>query len=214
MASTSGWADIEKFNGTNFELWKLKLEDLLFDRDLWSVVSGIKPLGMKQEDWDLTNQMARGLIRLSLADSVLLNVHEEKIANSLWKKLGDIYQGKSLVNKIFLRKKLYSLKIDGWMALVDHLISFNMVIAQLISIGVSIDEEDRCMLLLCSLPDSWDHLVMAIKSMTTKLKMDEVVATLLSEEMWKKSSKATKEALSVRGRSKEKSKKKDTMSKS
>jgi hypothetical protein len=44
--------------------------------------------------------------------------------------------------------------------------------------------------------------------------MDEVVAALLSEEMRKKSSEASKEALSVRGRSKEKSKKKDTKSKS
>ena len=51
---------------------------------------------------------------------------------------------------------------------------------------------------------------MAIRSTTTKLKMDEVVAALLSEEMQKESSKAAKEALSVRGRSKEKSKKKDT----
>ena len=132
---------------------------------------------------------ARGLIRLSLADSILLNVHEEKTAHSLWKKLGDIHQGKSLVNKIFLRKKLYSLKIDGGTTVADHLNSFNMVIAQLTSVGVSIDEEDQCMLLLYSLPNSWDHLVIAIESTTTKLKMDEVVIVLLSEEMQRRSSK-------------------------
>ena len=91
MVSTSGWENIENFNGTNFELWKLKVEDLLVDQGLWSVVSGIKPSGMKQEDWELMDQKARGLIRLSLVDSVLFNVHEEKIAHSSWKKLGDIY---------------------------------------------------------------------------------------------------------------------------
>ena len=68
------------------------------------------------------------MIRLSLVDLVLLNVHKEKTSNSLWKKLRDIYQGKSLVNKIFLRKKLYSLKMDGGTAVVDHLNSFNIVI--------------------------------------------------------------------------------------
>ena len=49
MTGTSGQANIENFNGTNVELWKLKVEDLLV-HDLWIVMPGIKPLGMKQED--------------------------------------------------------------------------------------------------------------------------------------------------------------------
>lgn len=50
MASTSGRVDIEKFNGGNDELWKLKMEDLLVDGDLWVTVSGTKLASMKQED--------------------------------------------------------------------------------------------------------------------------------------------------------------------
>jgi hypothetical protein len=69
-------------------------------------VFGSKPSGMKQEDWDIIDRNAKGLIIIYLAESVLLHIHEEKSASSLWKKLGDIYQGNSLVNKIFLRKKL------------------------------------------------------------------------------------------------------------
>jgi hypothetical protein len=30
--------EIEKFNGKSFELWKLKMEDLLVDRDQWIMV--------------------------------------------------------------------------------------------------------------------------------------------------------------------------------
>lgn len=150
MASTFGRMDIKKFNGSNFELWKLKVEDLLVDRDLWVVVSGQKPSGMKQEDWDLVDRKATGPIRLCLADSVLLNIHEEKTACLLWKKLGDIYHGKSSVNKLFLRKKLYSLKMDGGTSLAVHLNAFNVVLAQLTSMRDTITEEDRCM--LCSVP--------------------------------------------------------------
>lgn len=79
----------------------------------------------------------------------------------------------------------------------DHLYSFNMVIAQLTYVSVSFDEEDQCMLLLCSLLDFWDQWVTTIGSMPTKLKMDEVVFVLLFEEMQKKSSEVAKEALSV-----------------
>ena len=133
-----------------------------------------------------------------------MNVHEEKTADSLWKKLGDVYQGKSLVNKLFPRKKLYSLKMDEGTGVADHLNALNMVIAQLTSVGVSVSEEEHCMLLLCSLLDSWDHLVMAIGSTTTQLKMDEVVATHLSEEIQRKSSKVAKEALITQLRAKDK----------
>ena len=37
MLNTSS-IQIEKFNGQNFELWKLKMEDLLVDREQWIAV--------------------------------------------------------------------------------------------------------------------------------------------------------------------------------
>lgn len=105
------------------------MEVMLLDRYLWVAAFGIKPPGMKQEDWDLTNRKVKGLIRLCLVDSVLLNVHEEKTITTLWNKLGDNYQGKSLVNKFFLRKKLYSLKMCKGTSLADHLNTFSMIVA-------------------------------------------------------------------------------------
>ena len=41
---SSSRIEIEKFNGKNFELWKLKMEDLLVDKEQWIVVDpGIEP---------------------------------------------------------------------------------------------------------------------------------------------------------------------------
>ena len=43
MASSSR-IEIEKFNGKNFELWKLKMEDLLVDKEQWIAVDpGTQP---------------------------------------------------------------------------------------------------------------------------------------------------------------------------
>jgi hypothetical protein len=70
MASTSSRVEMDKFNGSNFELWKLKMEDMLVDRDLWDAVSSsTKPQTTSQEDWDKVDRKAKGLIRLCLADS-------------------------------------------------------------------------------------------------------------------------------------------------
>ena len=73
----------------------------------------------------------------------------------------------------------------------------------LTSIGVWMDEEERCQILLCSLPNSWDNLVMAIGSTSVVLKMEDFVGSLLSKEMRRKVSLNAKEALSVQGRPKE-----------
>lgn len=78
---------------------------------------------------------------------------------------------------------MYSLKMEDGGFVVDHFNAFNIIISQLGSIGDKIKEEDRCMLLLCYLLESWDHLIMAIGSTTTNFKMDDMIAPLLFEEM-------------------------------
>lgn len=49
-------------------------------------------------------------------------------------------------------------------------------------IDVKTDEEEQGNLLLCSMSDSWDNLIMSF-SHITKLDMDSVVASLLSKEL-------------------------------
>jgi hypothetical protein len=67
---------------------------------------------MSKEDWEKMDRRARSNIRLFLADSMLLNVSGESITKELWHKLGNLYQSKSLVNKLFLRNKLYHLRME------------------------------------------------------------------------------------------------------
>ena len=71
------------------------------------------------------------------------------------------------------------------------------------------EEKDKCITLLCSLPDSWDNLVVAIGSSTkSTLKFEDIVSSLLSEEMRIKSMENhSTDALSVRsGHTKERGK--------
>jgi hypothetical protein len=48
--TSSSIIEIEKFNGQSFDLWKIKLEDLIVDREQWIVVgSWKKPISMSKE---------------------------------------------------------------------------------------------------------------------------------------------------------------------
>ena len=121
------------------------------------------------------------------------------MAKALWDKLGTLYQSKSLVNKLFLRKKLYNLRMKDGDSVTEHLNAFNSVVSQLLSIDIKISDEDKCISLLCSLPDSWDSLVIAIGSNATALQFDEIVSSLLTKEMRQKIMESQNDdALSVR----------------
>eukprot|EP00253_Pinus_taeda_P013028 PITA_13028 len=181
MAS-SGKIEIEEFNGQSFELWKLKMEDLLVDKDQWIAVDlGTKPTGVTDEEWKKLDRKAKSTIRLCVSDLVLLNVSGEATAKALWDKLGTLYQSKSLVNNCSCGKSY----------------------------------EDKCISLLCSLPDSWDSLVIAIGSNATALQIDEIVSALLTEEMRQKNmDNQNGDALSVRGRSQNRNKNKSSSGRS
>jgi hypothetical protein len=128
------------------------------------------------------------MIQLCLVYSMLPNVSGEYTAKELWENLGNLYQSKSLVNKLFLQKKLYHLRMEDGHFVTEHINSFNTLVSQLAFVNIMIVKEDKCITLLCSFLDSWDIVVVAISSTTqSTLKFEDVVASLLLEEMRRKS---------------------------
>jgi len=83
-------------------------------------------------------------------------------------------------------------------SVTEHLNAFNIVVSQLASLDIKISDEYKCISLLCSLPDSWDSMVIAIGSNVTTLHFDEIVSSLLTEEMrWKNMESQNGDALSI-----------------
>ena len=86
MGSTSRRIEVEKFSGTNFKMWKLKMEDILVDKDLWdtSDEKKLRPTCLTLAAmYDVRDKKAKSLIRLCLVDSILINVHEEPTVKTL-----------------------------------------------------------------------------------------------------------------------------------
>jgi hypothetical protein len=67
------------------------------------------------------------MIRLCLLYSVLLNVSDEDSTKKLWDKLGILYWSKYIVNKLFLRNKLYILRISDGSSVTEHLNACNTI---------------------------------------------------------------------------------------
>lgn len=93
----------------------------------------------------------------------------------LWKRTTDIYQSKSLSSKLYLKRRLYSLKMKEGESITNHLNGFNMILSHLASINVQLEDEDKCILFLVALLESWKNLIVVISSGNTKPNMKKLI---------------------------------------
>ena len=117
---------------------------------------------MIDDEWEDLDAKVLSTIRLCIADDVLFNIVSETSTTSLWKKLESPYMTKSVTNIIYLKRQLYGMIIKEGTKIEDHLNVFNTLICQLSSMDVKIDDEDKVVNLLCTLPEFWGQVVSSI----------------------------------------------------
>ncbi|KAE8713932.1 Detected protein of unknown function [Hibiscus syriacus] len=185
MAADEGNVKIEKFDGADFGFWKMQIEDFLYQKNLYQPLLGKQPEGMKNEDWALLDRQALGVIRLTLSRNVAFNIAKEKTTASLMTALSSMYEKPSASNKVHLMRRLFNLRMTEGASVAQHLNELNTITTQLSSVEIEFDDEVRALILLLSLPDSWNATVTAVSSSSgnRKLKFDDVRDLVLSEEI-------------------------------
>ena len=84
---------------------------------------------------------------------------QEVDAYALWKKPKDMYQSKIARNKALLAWKLVSMKLRSGMSVAEHTSEFQNVVNQMFVVELNLDDEMQALLLLSSLLDNWDTVV-------------------------------------------------------
>ncbi|KAM2047258.1 hypothetical protein ACFX1T_005942 [Malus domestica] len=112
---------------------------------------------------------------------------------------------KSAENRLHLKKKLYRFQYNEGTKMIRHLDAFNKLIADLLNLDEDIKDEDKALILLNSLPDSYEHFVTTIMHGKETVKFEDMSNALMNYEMRHrdKNHDSTSEALFVRGRSSE-----------
>ena len=138
------------------------------------------------------DKKARVTICLAVSDSILATVRSCDTAKSVWDKLASVFESKSLVNRLFMRRKLLTMKMSEGDALSAHINSIKTLSEQLAAIGAQVSEEDLVMTLLMSLPSSYEHFITALESVSeSELTYDYVVAKLMNYDLRKKENGVT-----------------------
>ncbi|KAH9779137.1 Integrase catalytic domain-containing protein [Citrus sinensis] len=199
------------------------MEALLITQGLGDALEPVTKKEGKEESSSKTPKMAaeidkkaRSTIILSLGDSVIREIAKEKTVADLWTKLEKIYMTKSLANRLYIKRRMFTLKMAEGSSLDDHIDEFNQVCDTLETIDEGLDDEGKdtletideglddegnALLLVSSLPQSYSNLVDALMYGRSTLSLDEVKAALNIRGLQEKSGNMMHaEGLSVKGK--------------
>ncbi|GJZ94011.1 hypothetical protein Tco_0666214 [Tanacetum coccineum] len=202
MVSSITRLDIEKFDGKNdFGLWQIKMCALMVQQ---GCDAALETLFADMEAGEKASLMkkAYSTLILYLGDRVLWEVTKETSVTGIWMKLSSLYMTKSLANRLYLKKKLYTYYMSPGMKLGDHIDEFNKLILDLANIDIDIEDEDQALMLLMSLPSSYENFVDKLLYVRESLTMEDVLTTLNSRVLNKRTEgtkEETSDGLYVRG---------------
>ena len=164
---------------------------------------GKQPEGMDDLDWKELEAKAMATIRLCLADDVMYHVMDEESPAEVWLKLESRYMSKSLTNKLYLKQKLYGLKMSEGSDLSQHINLFNQIIGDLRRVDVKFEDEDKALMLLNSISNipTYENLITTLTWGKETLELEDITSALLGFHQRKKASDETSqgEGLVVKG---------------
>ncbi|GKA62107.1 hypothetical protein Tco_0761626 [Tanacetum coccineum] len=100
----------------------------------------VLPADMEAQTKAELNKKAHSAVILCLGNKVLREVTRETTAARVWSKLKTLYMTKSLANKLYLKKKLYTFYMPVGQTIFEHIDEFNKIVLDFANIEVNIYE--------------------------------------------------------------------------
>ncbi|QRW26084.1 integrase core domain protein [Rhizoctonia solani] len=188
----SGLHRIPSLRGTeNYNVWRIQMEDILTDLDLFAHVNGtkqrpnktinVKLTGRKDANnkdlpdlevgnenpeytsWAKDDRKALSNIRLRVDGHVLTHIRSCEYSANAWQILEATYQVQGTVGLIDLRRKFFSHRMTDGEDVEEHIQRMRGWFQQINSISPnSCTEIDWITTLIASLPDSWDSFTQSV----------------------------------------------------
>nr|GEW25568.1 retrovirus-related Pol polyprotein from transposon TNT 1-94 [Tanacetum cinerariifolium] len=99
------------------------------------------PVDIEAGDKAVWMKKAYSTLIICLGDRVIRKVTKETTGAGIWTKLTSLYMTKSLANKLYMKKKLYTCTKLG-----DHIYEFNKLILDLANVDIEIEGEDQALM--------------------------------------------------------------------
>ena len=176
---------IEKLNSENYGSWSVQMKSLLVTLDYWAPcetpVLSAGSTAEEKANFKIKDSKALATIILSVKPSELIHIKNCSTALLAWNKLRDIYVAKTPARKVNLFKKLVRYKIKDGSSFSEQINEFSGLVDSLKENDLSVTEDFLSIVLLCSLPDSFDIFVVAMESRDKLPSLEQLKVKILEE---------------------------------
>lgn len=177
---------IESLTKNNYDTWCLQAQAVLVKNELWDYVSGEKCLtttstAEETEKFKKNDLLARAELLLLISPSELKQIKGCTTSKELWDKLKNIYQSQGPARKATLLKQLVLKKHMISEDVRDHLNNFMDIVDKLADMDVKIHPDLLSIMMLYSLPASYENFRIAIESRDTLPLPEELKIKILEE---------------------------------
>ncbi len=148
---------IERLNELNFHSWKKKIELVLGHREFDDMIDSIlcppRPTDPEElQKWVPKDKTARMTIGLTLSDEMLKIVSHTVTALDMWTEICNVHQRHTLLTKFAARREFYTATMKDGEKMLVYINRVRQTASVLESIGVTIDDIEKAMAVLNSLP--------------------------------------------------------------
>ncbi|CAA7267804.1 unnamed protein product [Cyclocybe aegerita] len=171
---------MELLKATNWMPWKHHMLAVLVDLGLDGYIAeGAAPPGSADPKTP-TNAEVAALKN----DSEMVHVMGAETACQMWEQLTMVKESKSRLGVLATRRTLYWATVEEGFDMAEHIAKLCQLQEELHTMGSKISDEDFVMILITSLPKSWDNYTspyLGSSGSKPELKSQELVAILLEE---------------------------------
>lgn len=173
-----------KLSGANYSSWQYRMQTLLERDEVWYVIVTAKP---EEQDatlpqWKRDDAKARATIAFFVEDSQLRFIKKSTTAREMWDNLKTYHNKATIGNQASLLRQLCALRLEEGGDVERHIEQTEDLFEKLDNAGVELQELLRIIMLLRSLPRSFDSFVTSLENRPqVDLTMDFVISRLRDE---------------------------------
>jgi DNA-binding Lrp family transcriptional regulator len=138
------------------------------------------------DKWKEGDSKARTCIELAIGDAEMIHISGTTTVQEMWNQLITVKESKGQLGVLATRRALYKASAEEGIKMVTHISKLRQMQEELHIMGnLDLSDEDFVMILLTSLPESWDNYTTSLFGSSgnkPSITSHELVAILLEED--------------------------------